>query len=281
MSDGQESEVQAAQPAGPGPGAKLALAREKQGKTREQVAAVLNIQMSKIVALENDQYDQVFSPVFTRGYLRSYAKLLGLDAETLVREYESDYRVNEPITTISEPLNVAISGHSTNWPLRVALALLLLAVLAIVLWYFNRPSAVAEPDLPSAAAHSASEQSSLPPTVAVDPEGDSAQPDADTSADASALTAKASATTDKPLLDQLTLSFSQECWLEVLDANGDLLTADLQRKGARVNLQGQAPFNVKLGSAEGVSILLNGRAAEIPPTQGNTNVVRFDVGKES
>jgi cytoskeleton protein RodZ len=276
MSDGQESEVQAAQPAGPGPGAKLALAREQQGKTREQVAAVLNIQMSKIVALETDQYEQVFSPVFTRGYLRSYAKLLGLDAEALVREYESDFRVHEPATTASEPLNVAMSGHAINWPLRIALALLLLVLLAIVLWYFNRPAA--EPDLPSTAAHTASGQSSLAGKAAVAPEP---QPATGELTAASALTAKSASAPAAHSPDQLTLSFSQECWLEVLDANGDLLAADLQRQGTRINLQGQAPFDVKLGSAQGVSILLNGRATKIPSPQGDSKVVRFDVGKES
>ena len=79
-------------------------------------------------------------------------------------------------------------------------------------------------------------------------------------------------------LDRLELTFAEECWLEVSDAQGDVLATELQRPGSSVSLLGVAPFSVKLGNAPAVRVTLNGDEVAISPSAG-TKVMTISVGE--
>src|SRR5690625_8040425 len=70
-------------------------------------------------------------------------------------------------------------------------------------------------------------------------------------------------TTQPAPLDLLELNFTDECWLVVTDAQGDVLVTDLIQPGRELNLQGQAPFEVRMGNAHAVQLSLNGTAYEL------------------
>lgn len=73
------------------PGLQLARAREKKGYTQEYVAAKLHLRVKMIELLEKDDYSQMPEAVFIRGYLRAYAKLLGISVEPLLAIFNSSY----------------------------------------------------------------------------------------------------------------------------------------------------------------------------------------------
>jgi cytoskeleton protein RodZ len=79
-------------------------------------------------------------------------------------------------------------------------------------------------------------------------------------------------------LDRLQLSFTAECWLEVSDAQGDVLATELQRPGSQLSLLGRAPFQVTLGYPSAAAIKLNGVSVTIPSPSGASNVVNLTVG---
>jgi len=64
-----------------GSGSLLASARKKQNKSVEEIAAELNLSITQIKTIELDQSEGLPEPTYVRGYIRSYARLLGLDAE--------------------------------------------------------------------------------------------------------------------------------------------------------------------------------------------------------
>ncbi|WP_170142049.1 RodZ domain-containing protein [Thioalbus denitrificans] len=66
------------------PGSRLRAAREARGLSTAEVAAQLHLTRSIIDALETDNYDAGPGPVFMRGYLRSYARLMGLPTDELL-----------------------------------------------------------------------------------------------------------------------------------------------------------------------------------------------------
>ena len=70
-----------------GPGSALREAREGMEVSSREVADALNLPVRVIEALEADDYDQLPPTVFTRGYLRSYARLLELPADDLLARY--------------------------------------------------------------------------------------------------------------------------------------------------------------------------------------------------
>ncbi len=67
-----------------GPGQTLADSRESKGLSISDVAIQLNVTQEIINGLERDDYSNLPPAIYTRGYLRSYANLLGIDPEPLL-----------------------------------------------------------------------------------------------------------------------------------------------------------------------------------------------------
>lgn len=65
--------------------------------------------------------------------------------------------------------------------------------------------------------------------------------------------------------DEIELLFSDECWVEVKDLNGEFLYAHLGEPNDRVLLVGQGPFDVKLGYSPGVELRFNGVPVPLAP----------------
>lgn len=66
------------------PGESLRVAREAAGLTKKEVADSLNLMLSNIEAIEANQYEKMNAGLFVRGYVKNYARFLGLDADALV-----------------------------------------------------------------------------------------------------------------------------------------------------------------------------------------------------
>jgi len=64
-------------------GQELAFAREAKGMSQEQIADILNLTLANVIALENDDYESLPGWTYVSGYLRAYARLLGLDSDSL------------------------------------------------------------------------------------------------------------------------------------------------------------------------------------------------------
>ena len=77
-------------------------------------------------------------------------------------------------------------------------------------------------------------------------------------------------------IDQLVLSFSDDCWLEVTDAAGTILAAKLHRAGDKLVLRGSAPFSIMLGNVKAAELRLNGKAVAVTPI-GSRRTLRFKV----
>jgi cytoskeleton protein RodZ len=71
------------------PGLQLARLREKKGYSQEYIAGKLHLRVRLIELLESDSYHQMPEPVFVKGYLRAYAKLLGVAPEPFLASYNS------------------------------------------------------------------------------------------------------------------------------------------------------------------------------------------------
>ena len=67
------------------PGELLRQAREDKGLTIEEMSAISNLTKQVIRGIESDEYSQLAGLSFVRGYLKLYAKKLGVD-EALVLE---------------------------------------------------------------------------------------------------------------------------------------------------------------------------------------------------
>lgn len=74
---------------GRSPGSRLRKAREAKGYSLEEIARKLFLSTQVVQQLENDEYQVHHSITFLRGYLRSYARLVDMDTEMLIAEFNA------------------------------------------------------------------------------------------------------------------------------------------------------------------------------------------------
>ena len=118
-----------------GPGADLRAAREAMEVSPREVADALNLSIHVVECLEMDDYERLPPSVFTRGYLRSYARLLELDPEELLSRYPE----------VTEEVEIVESDPPATEPLRpdyrklmlVGGAVGLLLIFALFLWWLG------------------------------------------------------------------------------------------------------------------------------------------------
>ena len=72
-------------------------ARENKGLSLEDAQAHTRINARYLTALENGQYSALPTPVHVRGFLRNYARVLGLDPQPLLSRYAAGQGQDEPL----------------------------------------------------------------------------------------------------------------------------------------------------------------------------------------
>ncbi len=121
------------------PGAQLAAERMQQGYSLEYVAGKLHLRVKLIELLEADDYYSMPEPVFIKGYLRAYAKLLNLQPQPLLDRFNSIYKTTE--RKVEKALwqsrrETNRAEHAIRW-LTGFFAVIVLAAVA-VWWYTNK-----------------------------------------------------------------------------------------------------------------------------------------------
>ncbi len=112
-------------------GATLAAVREEQQRSLESVAADLHLQPEIVRAIENGDEAKVPAQTFLRGYVRSYARLLGLDDTSLTAQLPL---VNEYRPAPLKRVGMRRSGVSLP-RMKWLVWILLLAALAVMIIY--------------------------------------------------------------------------------------------------------------------------------------------------
>lgn len=137
------SEPQAFSDTQSSPGAMLRAEREHQRLPLEDAAEQLNLRPSLVGDLEKDVYTQMPVPTYRRGYLRAYARLLGMDDRAVVAAYDNihgrsdmDERRVEPIGTIKPPTRWGAIAFRV-----VTIAIVVALIVLTLVWWEGRESA--------------------------------------------------------------------------------------------------------------------------------------------
>ena len=120
-----------------GPGTILRRAREAKGLDIEAIAAMLHLSEFKINAIEADDFDSLPEPVFVRGYLKNYARLLEERVDPVLDAYSKfGYESDIPKQTLVESdSKVEVNGdHDLVRVISVVVVVALIAIPIIVWW---------------------------------------------------------------------------------------------------------------------------------------------------
>ena len=130
-------------------GEKLKKARLEKNLSLDEVYKQTKIHSRVLEALEQDRAHNFLSPVYIKGFLRAYARYLGLNGEKLLKEYIDSQKVEAPVQP--QPAEAAIEKKDKAFPplnpfliFRVALSILLAIGLVFYFRYVLKNISAAE-----------------------------------------------------------------------------------------------------------------------------------------
>lgn len=266
------------------PGDMLREARLALQFTPEEVCAKLNLRESLIDAIEANEFDEIPSVTFTRGYLKAYAKLVGISEDDVIEAFEYLNTVEQNQLEMQSFSNRSSKKAADNWLSIVSmLVALLLIALAVMFWWQRNEALEAEqtptvqeevkpaeqqdkPIVDEQAAELTDASSDFTGSSLVEQSDEAIDQEAPSSvqADNENNVQEVQASETQPVLSQLELRFSDSCWINISDATGERIAIGTKVKGHVTAVQGVAPFTIKLGKPDVVTIYLNGNEKKIP-----------------
>ncbi|MFM5030089.1 RodZ domain-containing protein [Aeromonas rivipollensis] len=293
-----------------GPGQLLRNAREQLGWTREQVASRIHLRLTLIAAIEADTYDKHTSHTFIRGYLRAYAKLVGIPEETILAAYDK-LGLTPPDNIDMQSFSRRSRQQANDSRLKVVTWLVILVLIALsIAWWWQSTARRSAGDEALAASEMGTEQTmsvaSVTPAVDVaDPvlpvasdavatgvvvseaaatvpavvAATSAALSTETSAAEATLAPAETAATEPGKVPQLKMSFTADCWLDVKDANGKTLFSGLKKANDELVLEGPEPLRFIVGAPMAVNLEYQGKSFDMS-RYNNGRTARFSLPQE-
>jgi len=270
----------------------LQQARINAGYSVQQIASEMHLDPSIIDFIERDRFKELGAPVFVKGHLRRYARIVDLDEGVLRGLYDS---LNDPPTSV-DPIPVSMNSVPEprkvvpNWLLWTAASLFVVVSAGTVV---NKLGASVEVPAHSTKITNSSTVSPLQQVVVAP----TSEPVVSLAAEAKPASLLASvapismataheSSDEAPAHSQralpaghvaVTLRFTGDSWVEVYDANKRMLLQDMGHNSNVHEVAGVAPLRVVLGSAPQVELAINGRAASIPAKRVTSSVARFAI----
>jgi len=257
----------------------LTRAREKLSLSQKDIASRLNLSERIIAALDSNDFNSLPAPTYVRGYIRSYARAVNIDADKLIGIYEG---IAEAPPEILPDVKPVVQASSRDKPVKAMTYLVTFSlVFLLIAWWQGQH--IVNPGFFSSNVKT-SEGGNYPGgfsytyDIVIHPEtlevpeineleqdelidmkiGELEKSDDILSIEDSSIL---NAQTDmNPLAnsDTLKLELSAESWVEVFDASGERLYRDLAKPGEIISITGTAPLSVKLGNARAVTVNFNG-----------------------
>lgn len=247
----------------PALGEEFRSAREARGLTLSDVAEQIHIRSVYLNAIENDDWPQIGAPVYVRGFIRTYARFLGLDAESAVARFNETAPAERPAAPAAAATSVAreSSGPSLWAVIGGLIALLLVAFVGYEWWQYSQSAA----NRPLATAS---------PAAVVQP---TPSPNALGSAAPAAVSGTASPSpSPKPLgAHQLALRLTQRSWLRAA-VDGHTVMEGLYPAGTSKTLTGKI-VDLRVGNAGGVTVTVNGGPAKPLGKDGDVVEQRYTL----
>jgi cytoskeleton protein RodZ len=248
--------------------------REMRGVSLEEISAATKISVRFLHALETEDFAKLPGGIFTRGFIRAYAKYLGLDEESVLAEYQlAAHPRSEPdLSRLVASRRVPSRKGS-----RGLLIALLLAVVMIAGGYLLYRYARRAPQLTGRAAAPAATPE---PAQAAAPQTEQPTP---------AVTGGGSTPSPAEYVPEagdglvLQIAATERSWVAV-DADGKTVLQRVLSPNEIQTLKAKESFDITTGNAQGIILTLNGETLKPLGRRGevkSVHLTRNDLKKIS
>jgi cytoskeletal protein RodZ len=269
----------------------LRQAREQRGLSLQQVAATTKISARVLDALERNDPSKLPGGIFSRAFVRAYAKEVGLDPEETVTRFVAAFPpdVEDMTPTAARTVDAESfeSGRRTAITVFQLVGLSIL-ILVVALVYMNLRPSTAAPEPPPAPVPAPSV--SAAPVPRAEPTVTPAEPTGPPSAPAGATQTPAGTTqtaasgASSPIVPEarpasapamaptpdapvaLSVAADEDCWVS-LTVDGTKVVARVLSAGERLQYRGRLMI-LSVGNAGGLSLTINGKPSRALGARG-------------
>lgn len=271
-------------------GAVLSATREQHQLSIDDVSSHLRLSPRQIMALESNDFAALPEAMITRGFIRNYARLLGIDAEPLLQAYReyapsAEYAISIPSANI--PI---LNNNKRSWKPYFIASLIVVILLGLWLAYMDyfsgkfkqSPFSSTLSSMMAPATTTAMPQpAALPPVAPIaetvtPPAPAPAQPSAASAAAEPAAATEPSESVEEDAVSTIKLSFTGSSWVSVTDASNKKILNATKSAGEEAVVQGDPPFKIIIGNAGASSLLYNDKPVDLAPYT-KLNVARITL----
>jgi cytoskeletal protein RodZ len=238
-------------------GDRLRREREMRGITLDEITESTKISRRHLEALEGEHFDQLPGGVFNKGFVRAYARFLGIDGDQAVADYaaasneQPEPEDKFPLEIHQEP-NRDLNPRSSHLPLVFAIAALVGVLVGYMFWAKSRPH-----------TNEAGSTQQAPPAAATTTPVNAPAQAAPAASEATAASPRqpAQAAPEKPVKPEkvfvVQVKAKEDSWVSIV-ADGRsvmerVLTADKKKK-----IKAGKTLVLRTGNAGGIEVTFNG-----------------------
>ncbi len=270
-----QADVESSAPEALSVGQQLRAARQAKAYSLAEVASRLKLSPSQVEALESDDASRLQCNTILRGFIRNYARLVGLDPAELMRLLDRSVKPRENDLAVPSSINVQVpDDHGVERRDYVRVVAGVLVLLAAVVAYFFLP-----PDFVPTAISAIKAKIGVAESKPVKAADREAETGARVAASESAPpAAEAQAISPPPVAEAvpeagvkpaaapsgvLKFAFTKASWVEVKDRDGKVIFSQLNAAGSQREISGQPPFLLLIGNASGVTLHYKGKPVDL------------------
>jgi cytoskeleton protein RodZ len=277
-------------------GDKLRRERERKGITLDEIAMATKINTRMLRALEEEQFDLLPGGIFNKGFVRAYARQVGLDEDEAVSGYvdasgEQPEQKLKPVeqariqeTRAEAEHRVSRSFESFPWesiPWQKLAAVLGLVIFALTLWHFHSRKRESQNEMAAAATSSAAvpavKETNSPEHTLERTQLERAKRTAEEKqAEAKRAEEARRAAAPNPVFSApapgtfaVDIRAQDECWIEAV-ADGKKVMEEVLTPPALRSLAAHKELIVKVGNAGALDLWFNGK--KLPPQGADEEV---------
>ena len=271
----------------------LARTRQEKDLNTKEIAKELRINVSIIEMMEGNEFQSIGAPVFVKGYLRQYANILGLSADSILEEYNQLNPDKNSLPIVNKAVEKISKYVLTPKLILVGVSFfLILLIISMIVSSLSQietlPNQEAKiQDIPVYDSPSVMDETNA--TEMQEPLVDELKPTDDQNSP-SVMDETNATEMQEPLVDEpealyiestalnLTIEYSGLCWTEIYDVNGQLLFYALGNFDKAVVVNGIGPLDVLFGAvSEVLSLRVDNQSYPLPESSRPDEVLRFSV----
>ncbi|GLR76929.1 RodZ domain-containing protein [Aliivibrio sifiae] len=268
------------------PGQLLKEAREALNLTIEDISSRLRLRVEVLEQIEADQFDMGKLATFTRGYYRSYAKVVNVPETKVLNALDQLGKAKIEQHDMQSFSRKTKREKHDNRIMKLTWVIFAIILGMSVLWWWqeqaqleSRNDAQLISDVATAESMDSADKNTEVETKPMLDEAEMLEVDTNVSEletspealekeiekepEAAAVSEEKIEEKTAIISDDVVMTFNSDCWLQVQDASNNRLYSGVKKTNQTLKLTGKAPYKLVIGAPSAVTLTYKGKPVDL------------------